>query len=100
MADDRSGHEPDRTSAGDEDILAEDREGEGRMYGIAVRIEDGGDIEIDVVVVAPDIGHGEGDVVGKCAGPIDADALGMGAEVTTTGHAIGGSDRRQGDLRR
>jgi hypothetical protein len=44
MTGDRGRHEPDRAGTGDEDILAEDREGESGVNGVAERVEDRGDL--------------------------------------------------------
>ena len=38
--------------------------------------------------VPPDVGHGQGDELGEGAGAVDADALGVGAEVAAAGEAV------------
>jgi hypothetical protein len=42
MPGDRAGHQPDRSGADDEDVLAEDGEGEGGVDRVAERVEDRG----------------------------------------------------------
>ncbi len=88
VAHDGGGHDADGTRAGDENVLAEQWEGEGGVDGVTERVEDGSDIRIDARAVDPGIGHGQGKVLGKCAGAIDADALGIGAQMATAGQAI------------
>ena len=58
------------------------------MDGVAEWIEDRGYIEIDFGSVMPDIGHGQGQVLGECSWAIDANALCIRAKMTATGHAI------------
>ena len=88
VADDGDGHEADGACAGDEHVFAEDGEGEGGVDGVAEGVEDGGDVFGDALVVTPDVGHGEGDVFGKGAGAIDANAGGIGAEMAAAGEAV------------
>ena len=47
MTRDGGGHDPDGTGAGDQDILAEDREGERGVHGVAEGIEDGRNLGLD-----------------------------------------------------
>ena len=58
------------------------------MHGVAEGIEDGGHVEIDSLVVTPDIGHRQRDVLGESARPVDADAHGVGAQVAPAGEAV------------
>ena len=58
------------------------------MDCVAERIEDGRDFLVDSGMVPPDVGHGQGDVFGKCTGAVDADALGLGAEMAAACHAV------------
>jgi len=88
MTDYGGSHQADWSGAGDQNIFAEDGEGESGMYGIAEGVKDGGDIAINTVVMMPDIGHGQGDIFSKCAGAIDADALSFGAQVSPSGEAV------------
>src|SRR5579884_2401678 len=44
------------------------------MHRIAERIEDGRYVQIDGRIVMPDVSHRQGDILGKSARPIDADA--------------------------
>ncbi len=84
----RDGHDADGASAGDEHVFAEDREGQRGVDSVAKGIEDGGDARIDAGVMAPDVGHGQRDVLGESTGTIDADPLGVGAQVTAARHAV------------
>ena len=59
MAGDRGGHRADRAGAGDQHVLAEHVPLQRGVDGVAERIEDRGDVEIDAVGVVPDIGHWE-----------------------------------------
>ncbi len=56
--------------------------------GVSEWIEDGGHVQIDVFLVAPDVGHRHGDVVGERAGPIHAHALGVRAEMAAASETI------------
>src|SRR5260370_18952789 len=58
------------------------------MHGVSEGIENGGDIQIHVLLVAPDVGHRHGDEVGESAGAIHADAHGVRAQVATAGQAV------------
>ena len=58
------------------------------MHGVAERIEYGGGVAVHVRIVPPDVGHRQSDVFGEAAGPVDADAGSVGAEVTISRHAI------------
>ena len=66
----------------------EHREGERRVHGVAEGIEDRGDVEVDARRVLPDVRHRQRDVLGERARAVDADALGVGAEVPAPGHAV------------
>ena len=81
-------HDADRSGSGDQDILAENRKRKGRVNGVAEGIENRGDVEINRIGVMPDVRHRQGQIFGERAGPIDADALGVGAEVAAAGQAI------------
>ena len=58
------------------------------MHGVAERIEDRRDVEVDPRVVVPDVGHRQGDVLGERTRPIDADARGLGAQMAPARHAV------------
>ena len=45
------------------------------VHGVAERVEDGGDIEVDAGAVMPDVGHRQREILGEGAGAIHADAL-------------------------
>ena len=88
MADDRGRHRADRAGAGDQHVLADHVQLQRGVDGVAERIEDRGDVEIDAVGVVPDIGIGNGDIFGEGAGAVDADAAGVRAQVPPAGHAV------------
>ena len=66
------GHDADGPGAGDEHVLAEHREGQGGVDGIAEGVEDRGDVPGHARIVPPDVGHGQGNVLGECAGTVHA----------------------------
>ena len=88
VADDGGRHDPDRPGARDQHVLAEHGERERRVDGVAVGIEDRGDVEVDARRVLPDVRHRQRDELGERAGAIDADALGERAQVAPPGHAV------------
>ena len=88
MAGDGGGHDADGAGSGDEDVFAEDGEGERGVDGVAEGIEDGGDVSRDVGGVTPDVGHGKDDVFGEGPGAVDADSAGEGAEMAAAGEAV------------
>ena len=88
VAGDGGGHDADGAGTGDEDVFAEDGEGERGVDGVAEGIEDGGDFERDAGGVPPDVGHGQDDELGEGAVAIDADADGVGAEMAAAGEAV------------
>ncbi len=94
------GHDADGARAGDQHVFAEHGERERGVDGVAERIEDGGDVEIDAFVVTPDVGHRQRDVFGESAGAVDADALGVRAEMAAARRGSCGSGRRRRGLRR
>ena len=88
VAHDGGRHDADRPGAGDQHVLAEHGEGERRVHGVAEGIEDRGDVEVDARRVLPDVRHRQRDALGERAGAVDADALGVGAEVPAARHAV------------
>ena len=56
--------------------------------GVAERIEDGGDVQIDVFLVTPQVGHRHRDVIGERARPVHADALDVRAQMPPSGQAV------------
>ena len=58
------------------------------MNGVAEGIENGGDVEVDVVVMLPDVGHWQSDVFGESSRAIYADALGVSTLLPAAGHAV------------
>src|SRR5450755_841392 len=58
------------------------------MDGVAEGIEDGGDVEVDAVMMPPDVGHGKHDIFGESSVAVHADALRFGAQVAAAGQTI------------
>ena len=100
VADDRGRHQADRSGAGDQHVLAEDREGERRVDRVAERVEDRGDLVVDARPVVPDVGHRAGPRTRRTRRP----ARRRGRSCWRTGGAArpgsGGSDRRPRGPRR
>ena len=88
MADHGGRHQADRTGAADEHVLPEDREDQGRVDGVAERVEDRRDLGVDAWPVVPDVGHRQDDVFGEGAVPADAEPDRAGAEVAAAGQAV------------
>ena len=88
MAHHRGGHQPDRAGAGDEDVLAEDRERERGVHRVAERVEHRRHVEVDVALVLPDVAGRYDEVLGERAGPGQPDAVGVRAQVASTGPAV------------
>jgi hypothetical protein len=84
----RGRHEPDRTGAADQDVLAEERKGERGMDRVAERIEDRGDILVDARPVVPDVRHRQDNEFGE--GPVapDAEPDGVGTQVAATSETM------------
>ena len=85
---DQRAHDADRAGAGDQHVLADEVEGERGVHGIAEGVEDRGDLVGDVVGDGDDVGLGDRDVLGEGAGAVDADAVGVAAEVAAAGAAV------------
>jgi hypothetical protein len=58
------------------------------VNGVAERVENRRDFEIDAGIVLPDISHRERNVFGEAAVGIDSDAFRIGTSVTTSSHTI------------
>ena len=81
-------HEADRAGAGDENVLAQDRERQGGVHGVAEGVEDGGDVEVDARLVPPDVRGGQRDVLGEGARAVDPHSLRVRALNPPAGHAV------------
>ena len=68
MARDRARHDPDRPGAGNENVLADQIEGERGMHGVAERIEDGAEFVVDVVGQGHDVEGGNATYSAKAPG--------------------------------
>ena len=100
VAGDGGGHDADGAGAGDQHVLAQHRERQRGVDGVAEGVEDGGHVEVDAVVVTPDVGHRQRDVLGEGAGAIHADALGVARRGGGGRPGSCGSGRRPRGLRR
>ncbi len=88
-------HDADRPGAGDQHVFADEVEREGRMHGIAERIQDGAELVVDVVGQRHDVEARHLDVFGEGARNIDPDAAGLGIEMeaaATRGAALHADD--------
>ena len=81
-------HQADRPGAGDQHVLAHEIERQRGMHGVAERIEDRRDLVGHRVRNEIGVRRGDGDVVGEGAGPVDADAFGVAAQMRAPGAAI------------
>ena len=88
MFNDAGGHDSDWTGARNQDVFSQDRERERGMDRIAERIEYGGHVPVDPVIVMPDVGHGHRNILGECPRPVHPDALGVLAQVPPSRQAI------------
>ena len=88
MMRDRRRHRPDRARAGDQHVFADHVPLQRGVGGVAERVEDRGDIEIDAIGMVPDIGVGNDDVFRESPSAVDADPARVRAEVAASRHAI------------
>ena len=88
VAGDGGSHNADGAGAGDEHVLAEHREGERGVDGVAEGIEDGSDFGRDAGGVMPDVRHGQDDELREGAVARNTDAAGVGAEMAASGEAV------------
>src|SRR5690606_23094627 len=82
------GHQADGSRPGDQHVLADDREGQRGVHGVAERVEDRGDVQVDGDAVHPDVGGGQRDVLGEGAVTADSQAHGGPAQVAAAGQAV------------
>ena len=88
VADDGRGHQPDRPGAGDEDVLAQHRERQRRVHGVAERVEDRGDVEVDPGVCCQTFVIGSAMYSANAPGALDADAVRVRAQMPPARHAV------------
>jgi hypothetical protein len=81
-------HQADGTRARYENVLGDDTELGRRVHRIAERVEDGGDVEVDRVVMRPHVARRHDDVLGEGAVALDADADRIRAQPSTAGQAV------------
>lgn len=82
------GHGADEACAGDEDVLAQEGEGEGRVGGIAEGVHDGGHVIADAIVQFHHVALGDGEVFGKGTVAVDAHADAVLADVLQSAAAV------------
>src|ERR1700676_545092 len=75
MLDYRNSHDPNRSSTGYEDVLAQNWERKRGVDSVAKWIKDGGDLFVDPRMVPPYICHRKRDQFGKGSGAINPDTL-------------------------
>lgn len=81
-------HDADRAGSSDEHVFAEDFEFESGVDGVAERVEDRGDVEINVRLVLPDVCVRHGDELGESAVGVHADAARFYAQSTLARHTV------------
>src|SRR5688572_8086694 len=91
MANHCCSHATDRAGAGDQHVFAKNVERKRSVHGVAQRVEDRGDIEIDAGAVMPHVGHRNGNVFGKCSWPVHPDSHGMGTQMPAACEAVSAS---------
>ena len=85
---DRGRHHPDRAGAGDQHVLAGEREAQRGVGGVAERVEDRAQVGVEVVGLDPHVGGGDHDVVGERAVAVDAHADRVDAQLPAAGAAV------------
>ncbi|GAA3209727.1 hypothetical protein GCM10020256_07200 [Streptomyces thermocoprophilus] len=85
---DGGGHQADGAGAGDQHVLVDEGEGQRGVHGVAERVEDRRDVQVDLDPVHPHIGGGQGYVLGERAVAADTEADGGTAQVTASGEAV------------
>jgi hypothetical protein len=70
----RDTHDADGAGTRYQDILCEDIKGQGRVNRVAEGIEDRSDFLIDIGMMTPNIGHGQGDEFGEGSGTVYTDS--------------------------
>ena len=88
VAGDRGRHQADRPGAGDQHVLADERERQGGVHGVAQRVEHRGEVGVHALRVLPHVGLGDHDVLRERAVPVDADARGVDAQVPSARAAV------------
>ena len=82
-------HQADGAGAGDQHVLADQREAQGGVHGVAEGVEDGAELRGDGRVWwHPDVGLGDHHVLGEGAVALDADADGADAHLPAAGAAV------------
>src|SRR5258708_2883684 len=88
-------HQTDRPGAGDEKVLPEDRERQGRVHGVAEGVEDGGNVEADARLVPPHVRSGQRDVLGEGTWMVDPHPFRVRALDAPAGHAVAATAAHQ-----
>ena len=77
-------HTPDGTCTGDQHIFSQDVKGKRRVGGVSQRVKTRQDIQRNIFITIPDICNRDGNILGKCTRPVDADSPGVIAEMPPT----------------
>src|ERR1700694_1315030 len=88
VARDLRGHDADRAGAGDQHVLGDDAELRRGVHGVAERIEDRGDVQVDLRQVRPEVTGRHHDELGESTVPLHTDANGVGTQRAAAGHAV------------
>jgi hypothetical protein len=83
-----AGDDADRAGAGDQHVLADQVELERAVRGVAVRIEESGELGRNLVRDRPQVRGRHRDVLGERAGAVDADADRVRTQVLLAGAAV------------
>src|SRR5260370_24053935 len=81
-------HQTNRARSGDQDILAQNRKRQCRVYRVAKRIKDRGNLRIDLGIMSPDVAHREHDEFLEASRPIDPDSFCVCTQMPAAGEAI------------
>ncbi|CAM5629473.1 hypothetical protein RLIN73S_05304 [Rhodanobacter lindaniclasticus] len=88
MLGDARGDDADRAGTGDQHVLADQVELQRAVRGVAVGVEEGGQLGGDLVGDRPQLGGRHGHVLGERAVAVHADADGVRAQVLAAGAAV------------
>jgi hypothetical protein len=81
VPDNEGSHDSDGSSTSHQDVLAQNRERERRVHGVAERVENGGDVDVKVGAMAPDVSCRDDNEFGESAIAVHTHTLGVRAEL-------------------
>ena len=88
VATNRRRHDPDGASTGYQYIFAQQIKLQCGVHRVTQGIEQGGNIEVDIRPVLPDIRHWQAQIFSEGTLPVDTDATGGGTKMAPASHAI------------